>query len=217
MNAVERTTRRGKIVLCWFSLVIAALLFGLVFTKPVLGHWPQLALSTASFAFLAFLFDWRLMAYQLRKCRGRLVGSIVIGLLSAGILYAIFFVGYYVVSWMFSSGAGMVGAVYDMGEGTPAWTIGLVLLLVIGPCEEIFWRGYVHRTLDGAYGWYGIALTIMAYTAVHIVVGNPVLLLAALVCGAYWSLLLFVFDDILANIVSHAVWTASIFAFFPLA
>lgn len=216
MDIEIKTLERKKLIKCWIALVIATLLFGLVFKKPVLGHWPQLALSTASFALLAFIFDRKVMFYQFRQSKRRLAGSVAIGAISAAILYGIFFAGYYVVSWLFDSGAGMVGEVYDMGEGTPAWRIGLLLLLVIGPCEEIFWRGYVHRALDDAYGLYGIALTVVAYTGVHIVVGNPVLLLAALVCGAFWSLLLYIFDDLTANIVSHALWTASIFAFFPL-
>ena len=210
-------TARLSLLQCLGSLVVAALLFGLVFKKPVLGFWLQLALSTAFFAVLAFLFSRRDLFYQFRQCRRRLTGSILIGVVSAAVLYLIFFVGREIVSRLFESGRGMVGDVYVMGEGVKSWQIGLLLLCVIGPCEEIFWRGYVQRRLDDAYGWYGVALTVVAYTLVHVVVGNPVLLLAALVCGAFWSLLLIVFDDIVINTVSHAVWAAAIFAFFPLA
>ena len=210
-------TARLSLFQCWGSLVVAALLFGMVFKKPVLGFWLQLALSTAFFAVLAFLFSRRDLLYQFRRCRRRLTGSILIGVVSAAALYLVFFVGREIVARLFESGRGMVGAVYVMGEDVESWRIGLLLLCVIGPCEEIFWRGYVQRRLDHAYGWYGVALTIVAYTLVHVVVGNPVLLLAALVCGAFWSLLFIVFDDIVINLVSHAVWAAAIFAFFPLA
>lgn len=208
---------RVRIVTCWGALVAAAVLFGLVFKRPVIGFWLQLALSTAFFAAMAISFGGRGLAYDLRRSRSRLAGSLTIGVVSAAVLYGVFFVGREIVTFLFDKGSGMVGAVYEMGRGTPGWRIGLLLLAVIGPCEEIFWRGYVQRVMDGAYGWYGIALTVTAYTGVHIVVGNPVLLLAALVCGVFWSLLLVIFDDIVANIVSHAVWAASIFAFFPLA
>jgi membrane protease YdiL (CAAX protease family) len=202
---------------CWLSLIAATVLFTCVFTAPTMGFWLQLAVSTLLLTGIAFFVDGRSLLFQLRQCRTRLISSIAIGVASAGVLYFIFYAGKVFLSVFTDTGAGLVVSVYDMGEGYSSLGIGMILLLIVGPCEELFWRGFIQRKLDDSYGWCGIAMTILAYAAVHIAAGNPVLILAAVVCGTFWTLLLVVFDDIIINIVSHAVWAAVVFAFLPLA
>ncbi|MBQ2526010.1 MAG: CPBP family intramembrane metalloprotease, partial [Bacteroidales bacterium] len=119
---------------------------------------------------------------------------------------------------MFSFARPQVDMIYGMKDGTSGRLISLLLLLIIGPAEEIFWRGYVQRTLaaegsaDKAF-----IITTLAYTLVHIPSLNPMLILAAMVCGIAWGGLYRLFPDRLpAIILSHALWDAAAFVWFPL-
>jgi len=94
--------------------------------------------------------------------------------------------------------------------------IAVLLVLVIAPFEEIFWRGLVLEKLMGVLPsrvalWIAIGL----YSVVHIWAMNPMLLLAAFVLGAHWSLLYWKFRSLVPGLVSHAVWDVMIFVVFP--
>ena len=108
--------------------------------------------------------------------------------------------------------------IYGMKDGTSGRLISLLLLLIIGPAEEIFWRGYVQRTLEAeGSADKAFIITTLAYTLVHIPSLNPMLILAAMVCGIAWGGLYRLFPDRLpAIILSHALWDAAAFVWFPL-
>ena len=107
--------------------------------------------------------------------------------------------------------------IYGMKSGTASALIGVLLLLVIGPAEEIFWRGYVQRRLSQRWNVnVGFVVTLALYTLIHLWSFNFMLLMAALVVGAFWGLLYRLRPQWLtALVISHAVWDACAFVFFP--
>ncbi|MBO7547704.1 MAG: CPBP family intramembrane metalloprotease [Bacteroidales bacterium] len=137
-------------------------------------------------------------------------------------LWGIFWIGDKAAAWMFGFARPEVDAVYAMKEGSPAWMIALLLLVLIGPAEEFFWRGYVQRTLgrilpgrraaDAAF-----LLTTAVYALVHIWSFNFMLVMAALVAGAVWGLIYRLRPQLLpALILSHALWDALVFVLLPI-
>ena len=62
----------------------------------------------------------------------------------------------------------------------------------------------------------GFLLATTVYAGVHVFSGNLILILAALVAGAFWGLLYLWKRDLLIQIVSHSIWSAFIFAVFPI-
>ena len=144
-------------------------------------------------------------------------GSIAIGLLSAAVLYAGFWVGNGVAPHVVPGAARHVGGIYGMGEGSSKLWIFLLLFFVTGPGEEIFWRGFLQGTLErrlGVGGGYLVATLV--YAGVHVFSGNPMLILAALVAGAFWGAMYAWKHDLAALIVSHSFWSAFIFAVVPI-
>ena len=81
----------------------------------------------------------------------------------------------------------------------------------------MFWRGYVQRRLTARLGFWGVALSAMAYGVVHLASGNLMLIAAAFACGAFWGLLFLRFRSIHVNIVSHALWDVAVFILWPFA
>jgi hypothetical protein len=59
-------------------------------------------------------------------------------------------------------------------------------------------------------------LTTACYTAVHLPSGNFMLIMAAMVCGIVWGGLYWLMPNRLpAIIISHALWDAAAFVWFP--
>ncbi len=89
---------------------------------------------------------------------------------------------------------------------------------MIGPAEEIFWRGYVQNALSKRWNPNtGFIVTTLVYALVHIWSFNFMLVMAALVVGAIWGLAYRLYPQKLgALIVSHAVWDVAVFVLFPI-
>ena len=90
------------------------------------------------------------------------------------------------------------------------------MALVIGPGEELFWRGFLQRRLQAQAGpGRGLVLATLLYAAVHIASSNPILVLAAFVCGLFWGLLYLRYQSMLLNMLSHLIWDLAIFLLLP--
>ena len=144
------------------------------------------------------------------------------GVLLAFVLWGIFWVGDKASSWIFDFARPEVDAVYSMKHGLPTWLIGLLLVFLIGPAEEFFWRGYVQRTLSRTLGGKhpedcAFLLTAAVYALVHIWSFNFMLVMAALVAGLVWGLIYRLCPKALpALIISHALWDVLVFVIIPI-
>ena len=83
--------------------------------------------------------------------------------------------------------------------------------------QELFWRGYVQSTLSAKWNPdKGAAVTLAAYTLVHLPSLNFMLIAAAFTAGLVWGLLYRFWPERLwALVISHALWDAAVFVWFP--
>ncbi len=143
--------------------------------------------------------------------------KVLAGVLSALALYAIFWLGNQVTRYLLAGAAGDIAAVYDFKGQASALRIALLMLLVIGPGEELFWRGFLQRRLmdhlNDPRGW---LVATAVYTSIHLVTGNPILILAAGICGLFWGALYWKYRSPLLNVVSHTTWDLAVFLLLPL-
>jgi hypothetical protein len=87
----------------------------------------------------------------------------------------------------------------------------------MGPAEEIYWHGFVQRTLGLRLDAIrGVLLTPAVYAAVHISGFNFMLVMAAGVCGLFWGILYQREKSLIPVIISHSLWDVIIFVLFPL-
>ena len=90
----------------------------------------------------------------------------------------------------------------------------LVALVVLG--EEIVWRGAVTLPLAARVGaWPGVLLAAAAFAAAHVALGVPVLLLAALGAGAFWSALVVKTRSAVPALVCHVLWDMAVLFWLP--
>ncbi len=144
------------------------------------------------------------------------LNSFVKGVGSALGLYGIFWIGNLVITTIVPFAENEISAVYGNTGAAPLPVIGLLLFLVIGPGEEIFWRGTVQKRLEERYGsLFGVIAGASLYAVVHVWALNLSLFLAALVCGLVWGWLYSREDKLAPVIISHSVWSVLIFLIFP--
>ena len=134
------------------------------------------------------------------------------------VLWGIFWIGDKASAWLFDFARPQVELIYGMKTGENPWLLSILLLILIGPAEEIFWRGYVQNALSKRWNPNtGFIVTTLVYALVHIWSFNFMLVMAALVVGAIWGLAYRLYPQKLgALIVSHAVWDVAVFVLFPI-
>jgi membrane protease YdiL (CAAX protease family) len=198
---------------------LAAILFIALFRLRRLGpldFWAWMALNIVIVVGLGLVVDRGYGKRLKEDIRSSTLRKIALGVASAAVLYAVFAVGRLVALRIFPFAGAGIGHVYALRAGVPVLRIVVLLLFVIGPGEELFWRGFFQeRTGATTSRTYGFALTALLYTAVHVASGNIMLVLAAAVCGAFWGWLYLRFRSPILNIVSHTLWDLLVFVIFP--
>ena len=158
------------------------------------------------------------MSELLNSRTPELLKNLLLGLAIAIALWCVFWVGDKASTWLFDFARPQVNLIYGMKAGESPWLISALLLFLIGPAEEIFWRGYVQRRLSLRYSPnVGFLLATACYTLVHVASLNFMLIMASMVCGIAWGGLYRLFPHRFPAIVlSHALWDAAVFVWFPI-
>ena len=144
--------------------------------------------------------------------------QLCLGIAIAFMLWGVFWVGDKLSQLMFDFARGQVDSVYDMKDGSSPYAVTVLLLFLIGPAEEYFWRGYVQKALSGRCGRNtAFLVTTVIYALVHVWSFNFMLVMAALVAGAVWG---FIYKErpeaLPALVLSHALWDALVFTILPI-
>lgn len=175
--------------------------------------WIAMTISAASLAIFSVLTQ-KDSFKSLLKVNKKLI---LIGLGHAILLYGLSRLGVFIAQNMFDFVIPQIEAIYSTKTQLDPLYIGLLLIFVIGPAEEIFWRGFVQNKIGQISNpKKALIITTIIYSLVHIWAFNPMLLLAALVLGVHWGLLFYRYKSLVPGIISHALWDAMIFVFFPI-
>ncbi len=192
------------------GLVAAQAAFAATFRGPRDRFWQRMTLTGLSLGSLALLAS--------QPARRTRIGprEIALGLGSAATLYGTFKVGDAFARRFVPGGEAEIRDIYALRTIRPKGEIAARLATIIGPAEELFWRGLVQEALMARYGrWSGAALAAMAYGGVHIVTGNFTLFGAAGIAGAHWCALYAAGVPLGALVVSHVTWDIWIFLVQP--
>jgi hypothetical protein len=205
---LNRPAPNPKIV--WATVALASLLWFVTFFLSWSNFWIKISCSALTLALLAIFVqpvkDWR--------PDGK---ALILGLVSAAVLWGIFWLGKQISGLIFPFSEQQIGAIYGKGTGVSQPAIFFLLLLVTGPCEEIYWRGFLQKQLMVRHGQLkGWLIASAIYAGVHIWSFNFMLIGAAAVAGAYWGLLYWYWGRLAPVIVSHSLWSAVVFSVIPI-
>lgn len=198
------------------GICIAAILWTIMFspwTAPYVNFWIMMTCSGLTLTLYSTWAEpgwWKDGKFDLQ--------NVVIGVLLAVVLWGVFWVGDRLSSLMFDFARPQVDMIYGMKEGENPWVLTVLMLFIIGPAEEIFWRAYIQKNLSRRWNPnVGFILTTLVYSLVHISKFNFMLIMAAAVAGFVWGLAYRFFPEKLgAIIISHALWDCAVFIWFPI-
>lgn len=200
-------------------VAVAAVLWFWMFspwTSGIINFWVSMSCSAVILLTLAFFAGGK---PDFSSFNGRnILLWIALGTVIAFALWGIFWIGDRLSRLMFDFARGQVDAVYGMKDGSSPVMIALLLIFLIGPAEEYFWRGFVQKTISGITGpTASMFITVIIYALVHIWSFNFMLVMAALVAGGVWGLIYRLKPSLLpALVVSHALWDALVFVILPI-
>jgi hypothetical protein len=207
----DRTDDDGPGVLALaIGLTAAGAAFTATFRGPRDRFWTRMTWTGAILGGLALLLSGPARAARVRWWH------VPLGLLSAAVLYVTFQVGDRFARRFVPSGDAEIREIYALRTLRPRAEIAVRLATIVGPAEELFWRGLVQAALMRRFGrWTGAAIAAGAYGGVHVTSGNFTLLGAAGVAGAHWCALYAAGVPLGALIVSHVAWDIWIFLVQP--
>ena len=210
------TVSKTSILKPIIGICIAAVLWTIMFspwTAPHINFWVMMTCSGATLT----LFTCWARPHWWKEVRLDL-SNIVLGVALAAVLWGVFWLGEYLSTLIFDFARPQVDSIYGMKEGENPFVLTLLMLLIIGPAEEIFWRGCIQNRLTARWNPdMGFILTTLVYGLVHVSKFNFMLIMAAMVAGFVWGLAYRFFPERLgAIIISHALWDCAVFIWFPI-
>ena len=199
-----------------FTIILATVLWTVMFspwTAHYVNFWWMMTASACVLSLCATIFApgwWK----HVRLTPSNIFWGVVI----AVALWGVFWVGDKLSQLMFDFARPQVDTIYGMKEGESPWLLTVLMLFLIGPAEEIFWRGYVQHNLSLRWNPnLGFVVTTLVYALVHAGSMTFMLTMAAMVAGAAWGLLYRLFPErFAAIIISHALWDVAVFIWFPI-
>jgi membrane protease YdiL (CAAX protease family) len=184
--------------------------FAATFLGPRDRFWHRMTQTGATLGAFALVAEPDLRRTRIRP------RDVALGLGSAAALYGIFRGGDRFARRFMPAGSHEIDEIYALQHLAPKSELAARLALVIGPAEELFWRGFLQRRLSRRVGRVsGAAAAASAYGGAHLVTRNLTLTGAASVAGAYWAALAAAGMPMGALIVSHAAWDIYTFLIAP--
>lgn len=196
-----------------FSLMAPLFVLGRL---GALDFWWSMSLVAVILCSVSFFVD-RGYLREIRADAGHgLSGKIGAGLLSAVALFLVFFFGNLISRTLLPFAGSQINHIYELKSQAGELRIFLLMAFIIGPGEEIFWRGFVQKRISAATSrTLGFAGSVLLYTGVHLASANFMLIGAAFVCGLFWSWLYQARNSITVNIISHTAWDLTVFLWLP--
>ncbi|MBD3413203.1 MAG: CPBP family intramembrane metalloprotease [Candidatus Aminicenantes bacterium] len=211
--------KKSFFVLGAFFMGACLLFFPLFLWKNIgsLDFWWWMSLNIAILVVFGFISDSSYKEFIQKDLRTDLVIKVIWGILSAVVLYGIFYLGRELSCAALGFAERNIEGVYSFKQGHSWLKVLFLMVLVIGPGEELFWRGFLQRHWQNKVGkrW-GFLLVVLMYAGVHLGSGNGMLVAAAAVCGLFWGLWFQWKKSVVLVAVSHTVWDVLIFLLFPL-
>lgn len=200
----------------FLAICIAAILWFVMFspwTAPHVNFWVMMTfsgLTLTAYSTWASPGWWKDIRLDLT--------NILLGVALAAVLWGVFWIGDKLSSLMFDFARPQVDMIYGMKEGENPYVLTILMLLIIGPAEEIFWRGYLQKSFSKKWNPnIGFVVTTLMYSLVHVSKFNFMLIMAAAVAGFVWGLAYrFYPEKFGAILLSHALWDCAVFIWFPI-
>jgi hypothetical protein len=201
--------------------LLAAVLFVPLFIFRSIGpvdFWWWMSFNLILLVGLSLAADKSFSSTVLSDLESMPARKVFLGILSALLLYGIFFAGNWLARQILPFAENGIGNVYSFKTGASPLRIVLLMVFLIGPGEELFWRGFLQRRGQALFGPVaGWLMSTSLYALIHAGSGNLMLVLAAGVGGLFWGALYLRYRSVLLVAASHTLWDILVFVVVPFA
>ncbi|HEY7066131.1 MAG TPA: NAD(P)H-binding protein [Chloroflexota bacterium] len=194
------------------ALAVAAMALLWLLAALVPNVWYRMA------AFYALLVPVALVGQRVGWCalwrpsRAAVAGGVV----AAAALYALGWAVFHLLAVAVPPLGAQLAPLYAWADDLPAPPLGPLLFGFIVAGEEIVWRGAIALPFAARWGpWRGVLAGALVFGAAHAGFGSPLLVLAALGCGAYWGWLAILARGLVPALVSHILWDLAVMFWLP--
>ena len=212
--------KKNKDLALVFIILLAMAVFSPMFIVNSLGVFDFWWWMTSNLVFMIFVSAILYKDYVpgiIKDFSKGMPKKLMWGVLSAAFLYLVFLVGNFFSNLLFTSAESEISGIYAFKGDASRMRILLLMLFIIGPGEELFWRGFLQdRLMKRFKPIYGFIIATTLYTLIHVLTGNFMLIMAAMVAGLFWGWMYYRFKSIAANVISHVVWDITIFLILPI-
>jgi membrane protease YdiL (CAAX protease family) len=200
---------RRRIVVA-LTLAAGAVLLGFsLATKPGDPAFYALTLAVAAVWILGGVLSGPLHLGRI-PFRGTLRRPVITPLALGIIAAAVFVLGSLVIREIEPLRSFAAHVLAHARHGSLPWIV--VVTLVNGAAEEVFFRGAVYAALGGRHP---VPLSVLIYALVTVATANPMLIFAALVMGTVFALQRRASGGILAPMLTHLTWSAAMLFTLP--
>ncbi|WP_216647560.1 CPBP family intramembrane glutamic endopeptidase [Bacillus sp. THAF10] len=141
--------------------------------------------------------------------------TFVIALLSGIGIYLFFLLTYLFIKQVPYPIIVYVTDLYNL-VGPKEWWHYVLLVFVIIPGEELFWRGFIQKQLKELGPLRSVLIAAALYSLAHAWTGNPMLMAAAFTGGSAWGFLFLRTGSLSVVIISHLVFDLLLLVLVPL-
>ena len=140
------------------------------------------------------------------------------GIISGLLVYGVFWIGHHLIHLLdVNTFIKQVNRLYAKFAPDVIWHF-VVLILIVIPAEELFWRGFIQKRLMKSLSVLAsIIIASVLYASVYIFTDFPILIIASLCAGLIWGGLYAWKRSIPLVILSHVLFDLLLFIFLPLA
>lgn len=165
-------------------------------------------------ASMLFLISYSILVERMED-NASVLTYMIFGILSGMLIYGVFWIGDSLSDYFQLPFSNQITKLYDRYSPTEFWHY-ILLVLIIVPGEEIFWRGFVQkRILTHTNAIVSIVLSTLLYASVQFYSGQLILVIAALVGGLFWGTLYAWKRSVPLVIISHLTFGLLSFLIFP--
>lgn len=194
-------------------MVAVVLSMALLFTLPS-GYFV-----VATFASTACMIGASLAAGEYSKRFAPRAKTLALGLVSAVLLYLVFFAGNMGINSLhpFGINSSAENSIYSLiaSPANPLYVqAGVLLFDSVG--YESFFRGVLQTRAQPRLGRAAPFAVAAADSALHLLTLNPLWVVTTFIADTVWGLTYYHAKDLSANMTSHFVWDVLIFILWPI-
>jgi membrane protease YdiL (CAAX protease family) len=163
-----------------------------------------------------------LVTYFLGRYRGLFrprARTVALGLVSAALLYLVFYAGNLGVTTLHPLGLGATteNSIYSLiaSPSNPLY-LQVAVLAFDAVGYESYFRGILQTRLEPRTGMGSVFLVALFDALLHVVTLNPLWVVTTFIADSAWGLSYYYSKDLTSNVTSHFVWDIVIFVLLPI-